>query len=202
MIYVRNDDVLIHSSSWTRPLMRMQQIHEWIQDVKNWPVMHRPGILTTEIQEHPECIEWIKEETLQRRMDPQLHGVEHVDYGKFTYDGLIEQLKIGKGWMEDNLTVTPTLWYTPWGAGEAVGQEWMWKAAAQVDLQLVSCAKINKLNGRYGMVQIAKEGHDLRKFLHEKEIFMHWWERGERLQRVLKAIDAGSWEAAHGPVTD
>ena len=200
MIYVRNDDILIHSSSWTRPLMRFQQIHEWIQDVENYPVMHRPTILTTEIQEHPECIEWVKAETAAGRMDPQLHGVEHVDYGKFPYLQLIEQLKIGKGWMEDNLNVTPTRWYTPWGAGEAAGQEYMWKAATDVDMTLVSCSRINKLNGRYGMVQIAKEGHDLRKFLEGKEIFMHWWERGERLQRVLQAINADGWEAAHGPV--
>ncbi len=202
MIYVRNDDVLINSSSWTRPLMRLQQIHEWIQDVKNHPVMHVPTILTTEIQEHPECIEFVREETAEGRMEPQLHGEQHIDYGKLTYKDLIESLKTAKGWMEDNLNVTPTRWYTPWGAGEASGQEWMWKAATKVDMALVSCENINKLSGRYGMVQIAKDGHDLRVFLEGKEIFMHWWERGERLQRVLKAIDAGSWEAAHGPVTD
>ena len=181
--------------------MRLQEIHRWIQEVKSYPVMHRPTILTTEIQEHPECIEFVREEAAAGRMQPQLHGVEHVDYGKFTYEGLIEQLKIGKGWMEDNLNVTPTRWYTPWGAGEAVGQEWMWKASAKAGMELVSCSNINKLSGRYGMVQIAKEGHNLRTFLEGKEIFMHWWERGERLHRVLKVIEAGgSWEAAYGPV--
>ena len=200
MIYVRNDDILIHSSSWTRPIMRFQQIHEWIQDVKNHLVMHVPTILTTEIQEHPECIEFVKAETAAGRMQPQLHGVEHIDYGKFSYKDLVEELKVGKAWMEDNLDVSPTRWYTPWGAGAAPEQEWMWTASAKAGMILVTCEGINKLSGRHGMVQLSKEGHDLRVFLESKEIFMHWWERGERLQRVLKAIDAGSWEVAHGSV--
>ena len=202
MIYVRDDDVLIRSSDWGSSFSRFKQIHEWCLAVKSYPVMHVPAILTEDIQRFPECVEYIKEETERERMDPQLHGVAHVDPDTFGYEGLIEQLKIGKGWMEDNLGVTPTRYYTPWGAGEADGQEWMWKAATKCDLKLITCEGYNKLNGRHGMVQQLKDGHDPRTFLEGKEIFMHWWSRGERLQRVLQAIEAGSWEAAHGPVTD
>jgi hypothetical protein len=202
MIGVRDDDILLDSSDWGNPFLRFQEIHRWILAVKNYPVMHVPTILTTEIQEYPECIEFIREETAQGRMDPQLHGVRHVDPGKFGYNGLIEQLKEGKGWMEDNLGVTPTRYYTPWGAGEANGQEWMWKASTKCDLKMVTCEGYYKMSGRHGVVQMLKEGKDPRTFLEGKEIFMHWWQRGERLQRILLAIEAGSWEAAHGPVTE
>lgn len=202
MIYVRNDDILLSSSDWGNPFLRFKEIHEWILAVKKHPVMHIPTILTTEIQAYPECIEYIREETAQGRMQPQLHGVRHIDPGTFGYEGLMDQLKIGREWIQKNLGYTPTRYYTPWGAGEAVGQEWMWKAAAKCNFVMVTCSDINKLNGRFGMVQQLKDGHDPIKFLEGKEIFMHWWQRGQRLQRVLQAIEAGSWEAAHGPVTD
>jgi hypothetical protein len=202
VIGVRNDDILITSSDWGNPFLRFKEIHEWIQEVTVYPVMHVPTILTEDIQQFPECVEYIKYETEEGRMDPQLHGVTHTDPGSFGYDGLIEQLKIGKGWMEDNLGVTPTRYYTPHGAGEAVGQEWLWKASTKCKLEMITCDGYYKMNGRFGVVQILKEGKDPIEFLDGNEIFMHWWNRGQRLQRILKAIEAGSWEAAHGPVTD
>lgn len=208
VIGVRNDDILLGSSDWGNPFLRFKEIHEWVQEVTVYPVMHVPTILTTEIQEFPECIEFIKHETAEGRMDPQLHGVEHVDPGKYGYDVLMEKLKEARGWMEDNLEVSPTRWYTPWGAGEAVttpeklGQEWMWKAATKCGYELITCENYYKMNGRDGVVQILKDGKDPIKYLHGREIFMHWWKRGERIRRILQAIEAGSWEAAHGPVTD
>ena len=199
VIGVRDDDILLGSSDWGCPFSRFKEIHGWIQEVKAYPVMHVPTILTTEIQEYPECIEFIKHETAEGRMDPQLHGVQHVDPGKLGYNGLMEQLKIGKGWMEDNLDVTPTRYYTPWGAGEADGQEWMWKASTKCGFEMITCEGYFKMNGSYGVVQILKEGKDPIEFLDGNEIFVHWWNRGQRLQRILQAIEAGSWEAAHGP---
>jgi len=194
MIYVRDDDVLLPSSSWGSPFLRFKQIHEWILEVPEY-VVHIPAILVTEIQGFPEAIAYIKEQTADGRMQPEIHGLEHIDYGKLSLHEVKDHLKQCTQFLLDAFDIHPTIWYTPWGANSPVLQE----AATDLGLKLTDCSNINKLSGRYGMVQQLKDGHDPRKFLEEKEIFMHWWERGERLQRVLKAIKAGSWEAAHGP---
>lgn len=193
MIYVRNDDVLMGSSSWTRPFLRFKEIHEWICEVPEF-VLHVPTILTTDIQEFPEAVEYIREETKQKRMSPQLHGVKHIDYGKLSYDEVVYDLETGKEWMQKSLGLTPTRWYTPWGAGEAQGQEYLRQAATAANMEMVTCANINKMVGRYGIVQQFRDGHEPRKFLEGKEIFMHWWERGERLYRILTAIKKGFWD--------
>ena len=192
MIYVRNDDILLNSSSWTRPFLRFKEIHEWICAVPD-KVLHVPTILTTEIQQFPEAIEYIREETKAKRMRPQLHGLEHIDYGKLSLGEIVSHLQRSKGWMLKELHVLPTNWYTPWGSGDAPGQEHLWEAAEIENLQLITTKNINKMNGRYGVAQMLREGHHPIKFLDGKEIFMHWWERGERLKRILNAIKAEKW---------
>jgi hypothetical protein len=186
MIYVRDDDVLLPSSSYDNPFGRFKQIHEWITECDKF--MHVPAILTTEIQEFPECIEYIKEETKAGRMRPELHGVQHIDYGKLSTTTTMEHLHAGSEWMREHLGIEPTVWYTPWGAS----QPHLHKAADQMQFKLVDCSQINKMQGRYGICQRLKDGHDI-SFLEEQEIFMHWWEGGARLKRIIESVKHGSW---------
>jgi len=190
-IYIRDDDVLVGSSSWDNPFGRFRQVHEWTK--KSDKVMHVPTILVTEIQQFPEAIEYIKSETKDDYMQPQLHGLRHVDPGKLSFRKLRDELKEAKEWMFNTLEVMPTKWYTPWGAGDARGQEYIWEAANLENMEMVTCKDINKLNGRYGVVQRIKDGADPLVFLEDKEIFLHWWEGGQRLNRVIHYIEKGEW---------
>lgn len=189
MIFIRDDDVLMASSSWKDPFSRFRQIHEWTMESEK--VMHVPTILVTEIQQFPEAIDYIKEETKSGNMKPQLHGYKHVDPGLFTFNEIRNQLKEAKEWMLNVLDIIPTKWYTPWGAGESPHQEYLWVAAEKENLQLVTCKNISKLHGRYGVVQRIKRGHDPNKFLENKEILIHWWQSGNRLKRVIDFIETG-----------
>ena len=64
-----------------------------------------------------------------------------------------------------------------------------------MDIELVTCEDIDKLVGRYGVQQQMMDGRDL-TYLDGREIFMHWWEGGSRLKRVVEVLKHGSWEAA------
>ena len=90
MIRVRDDDVLIRSSGCDS-FKRFKQVHSWICESDKF--IHVPAVLVTEIQEFPECIKFVREETQAGRMMPETHGFEHIDYAKLTKDEIIEHLK-------------------------------------------------------------------------------------------------------------
>jgi len=189
LIRVRDDDVLIKSSGCDS-FKRFQQIHGWIRESKKF--IHVPAVLATEIQEFPECIEFVREETKAGRMVPETHGLKHIDYAKLTKEDIKEHLKQCKEFNFKNFGRVPKRFMTPWGANADHIRE----ASEECGLELVDCSKINKLQGRYGMVQLAKDGRDLEKFLSGGEIFCHFWEGGMRLKRVIEVVKHGSWEAA------
>jgi len=189
MIYVRNDDVLIQSSSWDDPLGRLKQIHGWICESDRF--LHIPAVLVTEIQEFPEAIEFISEETAEGRMLPELHGLTHIDYAKLSESEIIDQLSEGKDWMQDKFGLVPNRFFSPWG-GNA---EHMYTASAACDLELIDCSRINKMNGRHGIVQRLKDGESI-DYLEDDYIFSHWWQGGARLKRIIEVAKHGSWEAA------
>ncbi len=194
MIGVRDDDVLLASSSYENELNRVKQIHEWICEVPD-RMIHIPTILVTEIQEFPEAVEWVRQETAEGRMLPEIHGFEHVNYAELDYETVVNQLEYCAGWIRRKFDYEATRWYTPWGAGEDEAGAHLRPAAEAVGLTMVTCKSINKLNGRYGVVQELKDGRDL-SYLDNQEIFMHWWTGGARLKRVVEVAKHGSWEEA------
>src|SRR3990167_5839336 len=80
MIRMRDDDVLVPSSSWKDVFGRFRQVHAWIVDCPQ--MIHVPTLITEELSDFPECVEYIKFETRLGRMAPELHGALHVDYAK------------------------------------------------------------------------------------------------------------------------
>lgn len=189
MIRVRNDDVLLGSSSYDDEFGRFKQIHEWTLESERF--LHVPTILVTEIQDFPRCIEYIQEQTEAGHMRPEIHGLRHIDYGKVSTFEVMDQLQLCKEYFERWGFGKPTKWYTPWGASQAH----LHHAAKKVGLTLIDCDKINKLNGKHGIVQRLKDGEKV-DFLEGDEIFMHWWTGGARLKRVIEVANHGSWEAA------
>ncbi|KKK60169.1 hypothetical protein LCGC14_3027040, partial [marine sediment metagenome] len=82
-----------------------------------------------------------------------------------------------------------------WGAGADERGKHIRGAAAAVGLEMVTCAKINKMTGRYGVIRQLMDGHSL-DYLDGDEIFMHWWEGGARLKRIIEVAKHGSWDEA------
>ena len=194
MISVRDDDVLIGSSSTTDPLAKLKMVHEWICEVPK-TLIHVPTILVTEIQEFPECIEFVRQETAEGRMRPEIHGLRHIDYAALEYDEIVNQLEYCRGWIKRKLGCDVTRFYTPWGAGEDKRGAHIRPAAAAVGLELVTCADIHKMNGRYGVIQELMDGRDI-SYLDGDEIFLHWWENVTRLKRIVEVIKHGDWASA------
>ena len=190
MIYVRDDDVLMPSSSHPDPLKHFKTVHEWICETPK--LLHIPTIVVRPLSEMSEAVAYIKEQTKLYKMSPQVHGYEHIDYAKLTVQEIKDHLMKCKDFLFDEFDVIPSKWYTPWGANAPH----LYEAADETGLTLIDCSRIYKMNGRYGIIQLAKEGKDIEKFLHKKEIFFHWWEGGMRLKRVIEIVKHGSYEAA------
>ena len=194
MIRVRNDDVLLPSSSYEDELGRLKQIHEWICEVPH-RMIHVPSILVLEIQEFPEAIEWIRQETVEGRMLPEIHGLSHKDYADLTEKEIVAELNVCRDWIHYKFGHEATKFYSPWGAGADDRGAHIRPAAASTGIELVTCEHINKMTGRYGVVQQLLDGHNL-DYLDGDEIFMHWWEGGARLKRIVEVEKHGSWYEA------
>lgn len=193
-IRIRDDDVLVGSSSTNDPLKKFQMVHEWICEVPD-TFIHVPTILVTEIQEFPEAIEYVRQETAEGRMIPEIHGLEHINYADLEEDEIVNHLEYCKEWIRKNLGREPTRFMSPWGAGADSKGEHIHTAANKVGIEVVTCENLTKLKGRYGVVQELKDGRNI-SYLDGGEIFIHWWESPGRLRRVIDVIKHGSWEEA------
>lgn len=156
MIAVRDDDVLLRSSNGTDSFKRFRRVHETICSVPT-RLLHVPTIITDEIGEFPEAIEYIRQETAAGRMHPELHGFEHIDYGKLTKEEVKLHLSRAACWFKVQLDYLPTKWYTPWGANQPHLKE----AAKELNLTLVDTSGCIKLRGRYGVKQLLSEGKQI-----------------------------------------
>jgi peptidoglycan/xylan/chitin deacetylase (PgdA/CDA1 family) len=194
MIRVRDDDVLVNSSRLGDELKKFQMVHEWICEVPD-TLIHVPTILVTEIKEFPDCIEFIRQETAEGRMIPEIHGLTHKDYGKLTHSEIVLELEECKEWLLKTFGHTPTKFYTPWGAGADERGRHIKDAAESLDLELVTTENTNAMSGKKGVVYALKTGRDI-SYLEGDEIFMHWWENATRLRRIVDIIKYGSWEEA------
>jgi peptidoglycan/xylan/chitin deacetylase (PgdA/CDA1 family) len=197
MIRVRDDDVLMPSGSYDNELGRLKQIHEWICEVPE-TLIHVPTILVTEIQQFPEAIEFIRQETAEGRMLPEIHGLEHKDYAALSSAEIVLELEECREWIDKQFNHRATKFYSPWGAGFDERGAHIRGAAKSIGIELITCEHISKLQGRYGVVQELMDGRDISYLEDTKhgEIFMHWWEGGSRLKRVVEVIKHGSWEEA------
>jgi hypothetical protein len=195
MIRVRDDDVLLPSKSYSSELGRLKQIHEWICEVPD-TLIHVPSILVLEIQEFPECIEWIRQETVEGRMLPEIHGISHKNYADMSEKEIVAELNVCRDWIHYKFGHEATKFYTPWGAGADTAGEHIGPAAASTGIEMVTCENISKLCGRYGVVQELMDGRDISYLGDDGEIFMHWWEGGSRLKRVVETIKHGGWAEA------
>jgi len=189
-IRIRNDDVLVHSSGFDgREFKRFKGFHEVVcQDTEHF--MHVPAILATEIQEFPECIEFIKIETAGRRMFPEIHGWQHKDYAKLSSAEVTNELLLAKQFVQDTFKCFPTIWYSPHGAGADHAGAHLTEAALAAGLTLVTC--VNRILPARIVedVRAVKAGTSTVEQLASKwagkEILRHWWEGLGALDESIK----------------
>ena len=120
-------------------------------------------------------------------MLPEIHGLSHKDYAMLSELEIVSELTQCKEYIQKEFNHTATKFYTPWGAGADERGEHIKDSAAAVGLEMVTCENINKMTGRYG---------GSLDYLDGNEIFMHWWEGGARLKRIIEVAKHGSWDEA------
>lgn len=163
------------------PEQRFQQIQRWC--LEDSMFMHTPTILVKDIADYPSTISYIKEQTQEGRMDPQIHGYVHEDYGRMTKEVISEHLSKCKEWFDQQDLPAPTLWYTPWGANNETIQE----AGAEAQLRVVGVSPREIAFPGAILDAMRRTNKDLATLLGPRDIFMHWWERGNRVRRVISA---------------
>jgi peptidoglycan/xylan/chitin deacetylase (PgdA/CDA1 family) len=181
-IIIRDDDVLLSSTAhYERSFERFKFVHETV--CRSSRLKHVPALLTGEIQEFPDAVEYIQFETKSGRMFPELHGLTHIDYGKLSEQEVSEQLSQAKAWFEETLGYSPTKWYTPWGSSSPAQTA----GAKSVGLTATDCSNAIKFKGRYGVPQLMRDGVPL-SYFNNRELIIHWW-NGMDVERLAAFVE-------------
>lgn len=190
MIIIRDDDVLVRSRAFSDPFAQFRHVHELIKSA--YPhFMHVPTVLINEIQEFPQCIEYIREETKAGFMQPQIHGLNHIDYGALPKQTVIEHMRECKEFFQKNFNIIPTQMATPWGADTPLLRE----ALAEEGLELLGAKGVPTLEGAGGLIDQFRQGTPFNQ-LNGVIYLLHWWNQGSRLARVCAVAKYGSWHLA------
>ena len=180
MIYVRDDDVLLPSRQWPDPLARFKEVHEMICSYDF--TTHVPALLTSDLDNIPEAIQYIRMETNRGRMQPQLHGVKHIDYANLTPEEILQDYRKAQDWFLDHIGIPFSKHYTPWGAGADERGKHIGPTAAHAGIIMVTCANLLEPEHILDDKDFNREKYDGR------EIFIHWWAGIGKLQRALDRL--------------
>ncbi len=186
MIRIRDDDVILSSTEYVNKPGgahgRFVGIHKLIiQNTDKF--IHVPTVLVTEIQGYPQTIEYIKYEAGEGRMEPQIHGLQHIDYKPLSLSEVKDHMNECFDFFDKEWGITPTRWYTPWGANAPH----LYEAAAEVNLELIDCSNLLKpskvRNDMIADLEAAREKYK------DCEIFMHWWKGGAgTIDRIVRKL--------------
>jgi peptidoglycan/xylan/chitin deacetylase (PgdA/CDA1 family) len=148
--------------------------------------IHVLAILATEIQDFPECIEYVKEETAAGTMFPEVHGLHHIDYAKLPYHEAVSQLSEARAFIIQNFNYVPTIWYSPWGAGADKRGEHLRAAAIDAGLNLVTCQDMIQPGKLVTEIRATTDPMGLIREWEGKEILRHWWEGSGALMESIR----------------
>ncbi len=188
-IIVRVDDVMCESSAWDRPrsIRRITAFQRWMSDIP--AIEYVPTVLVTEIQDYSEVIELLRAGAQSKIASPQIHGLEHIDYGALDEATVRSHLKKCIEWFERELDFTPTVWATPWGGTNDIMQ----RVSAELGLRLETTHPTIDVKKAMGYL---KSGQMEVKDFFGKTILEHWWNRGSTLLRFVDCVRYGSYTEA------
>jgi len=180
MIRLRIDDVMVKSEAWDkeRSENRFKTIQQWVNEAGG-SVIHIPTILVGEIQDFPNTVEFIKEETARYRMFPEIHGWAHINYDEVDEDEIDRHLNFCLEWFRDVLNIRPGIWCLPWG-GE--GLPHVHSAANRAGLVVESVSHC--ISPTEALQKLETEGIDQFNYT----ILDHWWSKGNAIQRICKMV--------------
>src|SRR3990167_1209096 len=204
MLLVRDDDILVHSREFAgREFDRFKGAHELLCQAPG-KLLHAPAILVSEIQDFPQCIEYVQTETIAGRMQPELHGYKHIDYASLSIDEVREHLQKCIEWYYSTFNMFPSNWYTPFGAGADSRGFFLNDIAKEFELTLYAVdTQSNEIKSVKASRQIEHTMRDLRAGMSFNEYctryedtMWHWWARGSRINRLVEIAKYGSWNDA------
>jgi peptidoglycan/xylan/chitin deacetylase (PgdA/CDA1 family) len=150
---------------------------------------HTAAILCKEIQQFPEAIEFIKKEVHEGRLTLDLHGWEHINYGELSVSEISEHLDQAFIFFDKHFGCLPYRWCTPWGAkSDNINQ------AATLYGLIVEGVDLPVID-QSDAVRMVRESNNV-ECLFGKTVMVHWFERGLKLYRIIKAAECKSWEKA------
>jgi hypothetical protein len=196
MIRVRTDDVLVSSEPMAgKEFRKFRKHHLWLMDAPD-SFYHTPAILCRDIQQFPECVEYIKQEQSEGRLRADLHGWEHdpegengPGYGFLSVSQIEERLEKCMEWFDQNLGTAPIRWLTPHGArGPRIDE-----AARKFNL-VVEGVTDPVVDQKHAEILVRNAGTI--DAIKDKVIMVHWYERGLRLFRIVQTAKHGSWSKA------
>jgi hypothetical protein len=186
---IRFDDILWATGDEKVQGKEFQKFKKHIDWCKDLNIMLSPAILCQDIEQFPECMEYIRGETSKETLFPDLHGWTHGPYGDLTVEEIRRDLDLAFEWFDKNLGVVPIRWVTPHGANTIEIQD----AAREFGL-IVEDTTLPVIDQKV-LDSHLREYKDL-SVMDNKVLMVHWWERGLRLFRIARIISNGSVQAA------
>lgn len=187
MIWVRDDDVLLKRKAHKDAAAEFVAVHDIIE---KYHYIHCPAILTKDLEEFPEVIEYIRHKTQTGKMIPQLHGSSHIDYATLSVPELISDYKRCQDWFLQNIGVPFTKHYTPWGAGgrrkdgtPMVRGTLIAPTAKSLGIEVVDMYK--PVDPRHVITDKTMNSRDLWHKYNNKTFVIHWWYNVEILNEAL-----------------
>jgi hypothetical protein len=182
---IRFDDILWATGDPKVKGKELQKFKKHINWCKDIDVPLAPAILCQDIEQFPECVQYIKEQTGEGVMHPDLHGWTHGPYGDLSEEEVSEHLDKALTWFDANLGVMPIRFITPHGANSHAIQ-----AAAQEFGLIVEDTSYPVIDQKAADSQLRETG-DV-SILDDRVLMVHFWEKGLRLFRIAKIIQFGN----------
>jgi len=182
-VYFRHDDVL--DISHPDPFPYYKKISEVFKEFgRPDQFIHIPTLVVEDIQTWPHAVAYLKAQVDAGEVFPQLHGYRHIHYDQLPLEEIVEHLSKSKKWMQRVLGVTPTVWYTPWGAED----ENMKHAAETVGLSLQGVSRV--LKTRDMLARLNKPKYYPFESINEQIVMFHWWDKDicNRLRNILEKL--------------
>jgi hypothetical protein len=178
---IRFDDILWATGDPKVKGKEFQKFKKHINWCKDIDVPLAPAILCQNIEEFPECLQYVREQTWEGVMHPDLHGWTHGPYGDLSVPEISKHLERALEWFDANLGVMPIRWVTPHGANSHAIQ-----AAAQKYDLIVEDTGYPVIDQKAADSRLRETGDVT--LLDDRVLMVHWYEKGLRLYRIAKVI--------------
>lgn len=178
---IRDDDIGLPGTD----IDKLKKVHETLCSVSG--LIHIPTIIGCGLDK--ELNKFLREEYEEGRLIPEVHGWEHIDYGKLPAKEIEKHLKLTIEAVTEATGYTPTKFYTPWGANTPEIQ----RAATGARLEVVDCSDIHQLRKMGPALRSRHYEEYCKSYKDHGELMIHFWEgfcwkTPEKMIRYLECV--------------